>query len=125
MELCGIVTSVVAVCSFARTVGAEPPPFPVITEAANSPTQVGVLATADRSPRNWVPVTPPGGTRAPVVEAFSISAIEYDLLWDHLAPSQYMSIEQMSDPAWTRGTLSRAQAELLAGRVASLRQCFF
>ena len=80
---------------------------------------------ADRSPRNWVPVAAPGGTRASVVEAFSMSPIEYNLLWDHLAPAQYMAIEQMSDLAWTRGTLSRPQAELLAGRVAALRQCFF
>ena len=124
VELCGIVTSVVAVCSFARTVGAEPPPFPVIAQAENCSTPARVSTEAGRSPRNWVPVTS-RGTRAPVVEALSISQIEYDLLWDHLAPAQYMSIEQMGDLAWTRGTLSRAQAELLAGRVAALRQCFY
>ena len=111
-------------CSFARTVGAEPPPFPVIAQAENCLTPARVSTAAERSPRNWVPVTS-RGTRAPVVEALSISQIEYDLLWDHLAPSQYMSIEQMSDLAWNRGALSRAQAELLAGRVAALRQCFF
>ena len=125
VELCGIVTSVVAVCSVARTLGVEPPPFPAVVDAANSSAPRRVSTMADRSPRNWVPVVAPGGTRASVVEALSVSPIEYDLLWDHLAPSQYMSIEDMGDLACTRGTLSRPQAELLAGRVAALRQCFF
>jgi hypothetical protein len=31
----------------------------------------------------------------------------------------------MVDPRWTRGPLSRPQMELVATRVAQLRQCFF
>jgi alkylhydroperoxidase family enzyme len=31
----------------------------------------------------------------------------------------------MVDPRWTRGTLSRPQMELVATRVAQLRDCFY
>jgi hypothetical protein len=46
-------------------------------------------------------------------------------VWDVLAPAQYIADEEMVDLAWTRGTLSRPQIELVAARVAALRQCFF
>lgn len=122
VELCEILVSVTAMCSFARTVGAPKPEIPAPSDTA-VPRRESVVAEV--SPRNWVPVAPPGGSRASVIEALSTSSIGYDLLWNHLAPAQYMSNMQMSDLTWSRGTLSRPQAELVAGRVASLRQCFF
>ena len=36
-----------------------------------------------------------------------------------------LSDEQMADPLWNRGTLSRAQMELVAGRLSLIRECFF
>jgi hypothetical protein len=121
VELCGVVSSVSAVASLARTLGSVLPPLPA--SRPGSPRRpVVVLAP---SPRNWVPVASPGGARAPVVEALSIAPAEFALLWDHLAPAQYIADEEMIDLAWTRGTLSRPQIELVAGRVAALRQCFF
>jgi hypothetical protein len=121
VELCGIVMAVSAVASFARSIGAELPPLP--------PARPGDLRwlalDLARSPRNWVPVAAPGGVHAPVVEALSAAPGEHALLWEHLAPTQYMADEQMVDLAWTRGTLSRPQAELVAARVALLRECFF
>ncbi len=122
VELCGVVTSVSAVCSFARTIGAPLPPLP---PAVNGGQPSRELVESDRSSRSWVPVTPPGASRPSVIEALSVAPGEYDLLWSHLAPAQYMSNVQMADLAFTRGTISRPQAELLAGRVAALRQCFF
>jgi alkylhydroperoxidase family enzyme len=122
VELCGVVTSVSAVCSFARTIGAPLPPLPAVhdfIEPSREPVE------CDRSSRNWVPVASPGGSRPSVIEALSVAPGEYELLWSYLAPAQYMSNVQMADLAFTRGTISRPQAELLAGRVAALRQCFF
>jgi hypothetical protein len=42
-----------------------------------------------------------------------------------LAEVQNMSDRAMDDPLWNRGTLSRAQMELVAGRLSLLRECFF
>jgi hypothetical protein len=36
-----------------------------------------------------------------------------------------MSNAQMADPRFTRGTLSRPQMELVAGRLSLIRECFF
>jgi hypothetical protein len=121
VELCGIVMAVSAVASMHRSVGAAAPP---LDEAVpGDPTRTPWAL--DRSPRNWVPVRRPGGERAPVVEALSAAPGEFALLWNQLAPAQYISDEEMVDLAWTRGTLSRPQTELVAGRVSALRQCFF
>jgi hypothetical protein len=121
VELCGIVVSVTAVASLARSLGATLPPLPAAL-GGNATKHVPEL---DRSPRNWVPVAAPAATRAPVVEALSAAPGAFALLWDHLAPAQYMADHQMVDLAWTRGTLSRPQMELVAARVSLLRQCFF
>jgi hypothetical protein len=121
VELCGIVSSVSAVTSFARSVGSVLPSFPVAVLGAAARPSLDL----DRSPRNWVPVVAPGGVQAPVVEALSASPLHMSLLWDHLAPTQYMADREMDDLAWSRGTVSRPQTELLAGRISALRQCFF
>jgi hypothetical protein len=42
-----------------------------------------------------------------------------------MAEAQYMSDRQMDDPLWNRGTLSRPQMELVAARLATLRDCVF
>jgi alkylhydroperoxidase family enzyme len=121
VEMCGIVSSVTAVASLCRALGATLPKLPMAQAGEPRRPKLDLA----RSPRNWVPVAAPAGTRAPVVEAYTAAPGEYDLLFDHLAPAQYMSSDEMSDLAWTRGTLSRPQIELVAGRISSLRQCFF
>ena len=73
---------------------------------------------------NWVPVAAPADQVASVVQALSALPDEWDNLW-RLAEAQYMSDRQMDDPLWNRGTLSRPQMELVAGRLSLLRQCFF
>ena len=73
---------------------------------------------------NWVPVGAPADRTASVVQALSALPDEYDNMW-RLADSQYMSNEQMEDPRWNRGTLSRPQMELVAGRLSLIRECFF
>ena len=58
------------------------------------------------------------------MQALSALPDEWDNLW-RLAGAQYMSDQQMSDPQWNRGTLTRAQMELVAGRLSLIRECFF
>jgi hypothetical protein len=69
-------------------------------------------------------VAAPADQRAAVVQALSALPDEDANLWQ-LAAAQYMSDEEMADPAWTRGTLSRPQMELIAGRLSLRRECFF
>jgi hypothetical protein len=73
---------------------------------------------------NWVPVAAPADQTASVVQALSALPDEWDNLW-RLAGAQYMSDRQMDDPLWNRGTLSRPQMELIAGRLSLIRECFF
>jgi hypothetical protein len=73
---------------------------------------------------NWVPVAAPADQTASVVQALSALPGEHANLW-RLASAQYMANEQMADPCWTRGLLSRAQMELVAGRLSLIRECFF
>ena len=73
---------------------------------------------------NWVPVAAPADQTASVVQALSALPGEWDNLWQ-LAGAQYMSDAQMADPLWNRGTLSRPQMELVAGRISRIRECFF
>jgi hypothetical protein len=44
-----------------------------------------------------------------------------------MAAAQYMPVEEMVHPDWTRrpGGLSRAQMEVVAARLTSLRECFY
>lgn len=121
VELCGIVSAVSAVASLTRTLGSTLPVLPPAKSGEPRRPRLDLVAT----PRNWVPVIAPGGKRAPVVEALTAAPGEFALLWDQLAPAQYIADVEMVDLAWTRGTLSRPQIELVAARVASLRRCFF
>ena len=121
VEVVGIVVAVVPPVAFARAVGLPLPPLP--DAVAGSPTgrEAAELAPATL---NWVPVAAPADQRASVVQALSALPDEWDNLW-RLAGAQYMSDQQMSDPQWNRGTLTRAQMELVAGRLSLVRECFF
>ena len=84
----------------------------------------GVAERLAAATLNWVPVAAPADIRASVVQALSALPDEFDNLW-RLAAAQYMSDSDMADPAWSRGTLSRPQMELVAGRISRIRECFF
>ena len=120
VELVGIVSAVAAVDGFYRAAGLPRPPLPAITEGEPHRQHPHV----EKATLNWVPVAAPADRTASVVQALSALPDEYDNMW-RLAESQYMSNEQMDDPRWTRGTLSRPQMELVAGRLSLIRECFF
>lgn len=121
VEVVGVVVAAVAPVAFARAVGN---PLPVVPAAmAGEPTgrEAAELAPATL---NWVPVAAPADRTASVVQALSALPDEVDNMW-RLAEAQYMGNAAMSDPRWNRGTLSRPQMELVAGRLSLLRECFF
>jgi hypothetical protein len=123
VELCAIVSTVAAVASFHRNIGVPVPPMPPPIDGAPTREQPADLATATL---NWVPVAAPADEVAAVVQAYSAVPTEWVNTW-RLADAQYMPEPEMGRPDWTRrpGGLTRAQMELVAARVAVLRECFY
>ena len=122
VELCAIASSVGAVVHFCRNIGIEVPDFPEPTEG--EPTRRHPeLATAEL---NWVPVAAPADAWAAVVQAYTAVPAEQTNTW-RMADAQYMPVAEMIHPDWMRrpGGLSRPQTELVAARVAQLRECFY
>ncbi len=121
VELVAIACTVAAVQSFRRAVGLDPWQLPVGCDDPPTQEVAHPLAVAAM---NWVPVAAPADVTASVVQAFTALPAEQDRTW-RLAAAQYMSNEEMDDPHFTRGTLTRPEMELLAMRVAQRRDCFF
>jgi hypothetical protein len=121
VEIVGVVVATVPVVAFARAAGRPGPARVVAREGEPHGREAAELAPATM---NWVPVAAPADRTASVVQALSALPDEWDNLW-RLAGAQYMSDAQMADPLWNRGTLSRPQMELVAGRISRIRECFF
>ncbi|MBI5089174.1 MAG: hypothetical protein HZB15_10045 [Actinobacteria bacterium] len=121
VEIVGIAVAIVPVVAFARAIGNPIPELPTPMDGAPTGHVADPLATATL---NWVPVAAPADEVASVVQALSALPDEWANLW-RLAGAQYMSDKQMVDPLWNRGTLSRAQMELVAARISLVRECFF
>lgn len=121
VEAVGVVIAVLPPVAFARAIGDPLPALPSAGEGRPHGREAVELAPARL---NWVPVAAPADKVASVVQALSALPDEWDNLW-RLAEAQYMSDRQMDDPLWNRGTLSRPQMELVAGRLSLIRECFF
>ncbi|MDJ0771096.1 MAG: hypothetical protein QNJ12_20065 [Ilumatobacter sp.] len=123
VEICAIASSVAAVAHFSRNIGTEVPPLP-----APVPGEPTALRPDDvvQPELNWVPVAAPADQTAAVVQAYSAVPGELANTW-RMAGAQYMPSEEMVHPDWSRraGGLSRPQMELVAARVAQLRECFY
>jgi hypothetical protein len=121
VELVAIACTVSAVVAFRRAAGL--PAWTLPDPVGGEPSQT-VPANLVDAQLNWVRVTAPADERAAVVQAFTSVPDEHHRLW-MLADAQYIPDLEMVDPQWTRGTLSRAQMELVAARVSQLRECFY
>lgn len=123
VELCGIASTVGAVAHFRRNVGLPLPPLPEPVDGEPTAEQPGELAVAEL---NWVPVAAPADRTAAVVQAYTAVPGEHRNNW-RMADAQYMPSGEMIHPDWMRrpGGLTRPQMELIAARVAQLRECFY
>jgi len=121
VEMVGVVIAAVAPTAFAHAAGLLILDLPT---AGDGPPTGLIASPLVSATLNWVPVAAPADQTASVVQALSAVPAEWDNLW-RLAEAQYMSDAQMSDPLWNRGTLSRPQMELVAGRLSLVRRCFF
>ena len=133
VEIIEVTISVASVLRFAQLAGIDHPKFPEALEG--QPTR----QTQPCKPANhhWVPVvhledsTPElapfyDGLPAvpPVIRALSSVPAAMHTLFT-LSDAQYMPMREMIDLNWTRGTLSRRQIELVAGRLSAHRECFY
>jgi hypothetical protein len=123
VELVSIVTTAAAVTHFCRNIGVDLPALP--DPVPGDPT--GEVPDELVQPEyNWVPVQAPADQLPAVVQAYTAVPGEFANLW-RMSDAQYMPANQMFDPEWCRreGGLSRPQTELVAARVAQLRECFY
>jgi len=133
VEIIEVTVIVTSVLRFAQLAGVDQPEFPEPLEG--HPTR----QTQPSKPANhhWVPVvhledsTPELApfydglpALAPVIRALSSVPSAMDTLFT-LGDAQYIPMREMVDLNWTRGTLSRRQIELVAGRLSAHRECFY
>lgn len=131
VELIGVVATVVSSDSFCRGLGVPPHPLP-----APLPGEPSRYRPAQARPEGaWVPMIAAreatgaeeglfgGGQTGNVIRALSLVPDEVRQLRD-LSAAHYLTERQMIDLAAGR-SLSRAQMELVAGRVSALRECFY
>ena len=133
VELLGVVVTVVATDSFCRAIGVPLHPLPA--PLPGEPTRVRPATACDEGA--WVPSIPSGaaggseadlyddlpGPAPNVIRALSLVPDALRTLKD-LGGVHYMTTAEMTDLTHGR-SLSRAQMELIAGRVSALRECFY
>ena len=132
VELIGVVTAVVGVDYFARSLGI--PPFPLPEPLPGEPTR---QRPASAKPAGfWVPMMAPAevaGSKDNLFEgqptvfnvdrALSLVPDEVRVLLKLIA-THYMLPGEVGDPSLHRD-LDRMQTELVAGRVSALNECFY
>lgn len=120
VEMVGVVSAVAAVEGFFRSAGLERPPLPEPLDGSphgrHPPVEPAML--------NWVPVAAPADQNAAVVQGLSAVPAEWDNVC-RLAAAQYIPVDEMRELGWNRGTLSRAEMELVAARLSAARECFY
>lgn len=120
VELVGIVAIVAAVDGFYRAIGVQRPVLPDATPGA--PSQAHPVV--ESATLNWVQVAAPADETPAVVQALSAAPAEFDVV-RVMAAAQYIPFDEMGDHGWNRGTLARADMELVASRLSLARECFY
>jgi len=134
VEIVGTVATVVSIDSFCRGLDVSHHPLP--EPEPGEPSRYRPAAARDDGA--WVPMIPngkatgaeadlyaegPGGRTGNVIRALSLVPDEVRALKD-LSAAHYLSPRQMMDLGAGRA-ISRAQIELIAGRVSALHECFY
>ena len=135
VELVGTVVSVLSIDGFCRGLGVALHPLPEPEAGAASGYRP---ATAAHDGASWVPMVPFDNSGTPeadlwtanrtgnVIRALSLAPDEVRTLHE-LGGAHYIDHGLVRDPSASRvgGALSRAQIELVAGRVSILNDCFY
>jgi hypothetical protein len=132
VELLGTVVAVLSIDSFCLALGIAEHDLP--EPVAGGPSRY--RPTSARLEGAWVPVVPednagtpeadlwPAGPTGWVIRAMSVAPDEVRTLHD-LSAVHYLEMRDVTNPAASRGRLSRPQMELVAGRVSALNGCFY
>jgi hypothetical protein len=130
VELLGIVSTVVNLDAIHRALGVAPEPLPA--PRAGEPSRERPPAALEGA---WVPLLAPGSREARelfegrprvpnVARALSLVPDAVRELRE-LSEAHYLRIDDVIDPRARSRALTRAQMELVAGRVSALNQCFY
>jgi hypothetical protein len=133
VELIGVVTQVVSVDWFHIAMGLELEDLP--NPEAGEPTRV--RPPGARPEQAWVPMIQPANLdpanedlygpkkrTGNVIRAMSLVPEEVRQL-QALSGAQYLSLDQMMQLGTNFRAISRAQIELVAGRISALNECFY
>ena len=132
IELLGTVVSVLSIDAFCRAVGAPLHSLPQPLDGRPD----GYRPASANQEEAWLPVVPaenagtpeadlwPSGHSAWVVRAMSLVPEEVRTL-KMLSAAHYLPMKDVRDPTASRGSLTRPQIELIAGRVSALNECFY
>ncbi len=134
MELLGIVVAVVSIDAFHRTMGLDPEPLP--TPKPGTPDHYRPESALEGDA--WVPVIPfeaatgkeadiyAGAKRTVNVHSAMSLVPDSVRMLNTLSAVQYLEIKDVPNPTRDGNRkISRAQMELLAGRVSALSECFY
>jgi hypothetical protein len=131
VELLSVVVSIRSIDGFHRAMGLTPEPLPQARPGEPSRKRPAAAVEGEA----WVPMLPtgrPSGEEADlwgaqtgnVIRAMSL--VPDAVRWlNELGGAQYLDADAMMDFTRARGPLSRAQTELIAGRVSAMNECFY
>jgi hypothetical protein len=132
VEIIGTLVAMVSIDSFCRGIGVPLHPLPEPQPGEPSHYRPPGAMQEDA----WVPMIPVeratgaeadlygGQAVGNVIRAMSLVPDEVRTLFD-LSIAHYLPMGQVRDPSASAGALNRMQMELIAGRVSTLRQCFY
>jgi hypothetical protein len=131
VELLSVVVSIRSIDGFHRAMGLLPEPLP--EARPGEPTRVRPTGAVIDSA--WVPMLPNGRLKGDEADLWSgqtgnviraLSLVPEAVRWlKDLSAAHYLSDVAMTDFTRGRGPLSRAQTELIAGRVSAINECFY
>lgn len=133
VELLGVTVSVLCIDAFHRALGLPLEPLPAPAPGPAS----GYRPAAASDGVGWVPMIPGGEARGPEADLYQKGRAANVLRAMSLVPDcvrrmkdlsmvQYIPLDQLANPSADPGrALSRAQIELVAGRVSAVNECFY
>ncbi len=131
VELLSVVVSIRSIDGFHRAMGLRPEPLPEARSGEPSRERPSAAAPGEA----WVPMLPNGRLKGDEADLWSsqtgnviraLSLVPEAVRWlKELSAAHYLSEEAMTDFTRGRGPLSRAQTELIAGRVSAINECFY